>query len=317
VKEASMRIIFMASAGFACPSLERVLVDGKDDVVAVVTQPDRPKGRNLEWSACPVKSYLGSRAIPVLTPEKVNTPESLAALNQLKPDLLVVIAYGQLLRPALLSIPPRGCINVHGSLLPKYRGAAPIQWALARGERVTGVTTMHVNEQLDAGDMILKHEMLIDAGDTGGSLHDKLAAAGAELLSATLDLVRSGTASRLPQDEAQATFAPKLKKADGRIDWGWSAAILHNRVRAFNPWPTCFCEAPRDSGKFIKILETRVEAGGGKPGTVLDVTGEGPLVQAGDGAAIRLLKVQPEGRRSMSGAAFMRGHALTQGDQLG
>lgn len=312
-----MRIIFMGSAGFACPSLERVLADGRDEVVAVVTQPDRPKGRNLEPSACPVKHYLGERAIQVLTPENVNTPESLAALTQLQPDVLVVVAYGQLLKPALLAIPSRGCINVHGSLLPKYRGAAPIQWAVARGERVTGVTTMHVNERLDAGDMILKCEVPIEEGDTGGTLHDKLAAAGAELLSATLDLIRSGNAPRLPQDDALATHAPKLKKADGRIDWGWPAATIHNRVRAFNPWPGCYGESPREPGKFVKVLKTRVEPGWGKPGTVLEAAGEGPLIQAGDGLALRLLEVQPEGRRPMSGSAFLCGHVLIVGELLG
>lgn len=311
-----MRIIFMGSASFACPSLERLLADGLDEVIAVVTQPDRPKGRNLEWSACPVKHYLEERAIQVFTPEKVNTPESLAALNQLKPDLVVVVAYGQFLKPDLLSMPAIGCINVHGSLLPKYRGAAPIQWAVANGERVTGVTTMHVNERLDAGDMILKREVPIEAGDTGGILHDKLAAAGAELLSATLDLIRSGKAPRLPQDEAQATVAPKLKKADGRIDWGWAAATIHNRVRAFNPWPGCYCETPRAPGKFVKVLKTRVEPGYGKPGTVMNISGEGPLIQAGDGSALRLLEVQPEGRRPMSGSAFMCGRALIEGEIL-
>ncbi len=312
-----MRIIFMGSAGFACPSLERVLLDGRDEVVAVVTQPDRPKGRNLERSACPVKHYLGDRAIPVLTPEKVNTTESLALLSELKPDVLVVVAYGQLLKPALLAIPAKGCINVHGSLLPQYRGAAPIQWAVARGERVTGVTTMHVNERLDAGDMILKREVAIEEDDTGGTLHDKLASAGAEVLSATLDLIRAGNAPRWPQDEARATLAPKLKKIDGRIDWGWPAATIHNRVRAFNPWPSCFCEAPGEPGRFVKILKTRVEPGCGKPGMVIDVTGEGPLIQAGDGLALRLREVQPEGRRPMSGAAFLCGHALQIGDILG
>jgi methionyl-tRNA formyltransferase len=312
-----MRIIFMGSSGFACPSLDRILADGRDDVVAVVTQPDRPKGRNLELSACPVKNHLGARSIPVLTPGKVNVPESLAVLKDLSPDVLVVVAYGQLLKPALLSLPTVGCINVHGSLLPKYRGAAPIQWAVANGERVTGVTTMHVNERLDAGDMILKSEVTIAEDDTGGTLHDKLAAAGAALLSATLDLIRSGKAPRFPQDEAQATSAPKLKKTDGRIDWGFAAATIHNRVRAFNPWPACYCEMPGDSGKFLKVLRTRVEAGHAKPGMVIDVSGDGPLVQAGDEAAVRLLEVQPEGRRPMSGGAFLCGRPLMCGEILG
>lgn len=312
-----MRIVFMGSAEFACPSLETILADGRDSVVGVVTQPDRPKGRNLALAACPVRTYLGARAIPVLTPEKVNHPESLARLRELSPDLIVVVAYGQLLRAALLSIPPRGCINLHGSLLPKYRGAAPIQCAIAEGERVTGVTTMYMSEQLDAGDMILQSQVPIAEDDTGGSLHDKLAAVGARLLAETLNLLRAGTAPRRPQDESAATFAHKLRKTDGRIDWLRPAATLHNRVRAFNPWPACFCEAPAGSGRHLRILRTRVEPGGGTPGQVLETTGDGPLVQAGDRSALRLLEVQPEGRTIMSGAAFLRGHALTRGDVLG
>lgn len=311
-----MRIIFMGSAGFACPCLETLLALPHDEVVAVVTQPDRPKGRNLELSACPVKAYLGARAIPVLSPEKVNTPESLAALQALRPDLLVVVAYGQLLKPALLAIPPLGCINVHGSLLPKYRGAAPIQWSVANGDAISGVTTMYVNERMDAGDMILKREVPIGPGDTGGSYHDKLAPAGAGLLAETLEMIRIGCVPRTPQDEAAATMAPKLKKSDGKVDWSLPAATIHNRVRGFNPWPGSFCVLPADGGKVLKVLATRVEGGKGMaPGTVLETVGEGLLVQTGD-QAIRLLEVQPEGRKPMDGAAFLRGYPLAPGEMI-
>ena len=312
-----MRIIFMGSADFACASLDRLLADGQADVVAVVTQPDRPRGRNLELAACPVKERVRERAIPVLTPSNVNTPESLVALRELKSDLMVVVAYGQLLKPDLLSIPAMGCINVHGSLLPKYRGAAPIQWAVANGEPATGVTTMYVNERMDAGDIILRRETPIAADETGGSLHDRLAQIGADLLEETVELIRAGTAPRLGQNEAEATLAPKLKKSDGRIDWVLPAATIHNRVRAFNPWPGCFCEALRESGHFVKVLKTRVEAGRGSPGQVIDVSGDGPLVQAGDRGAVRLLELQAEGRKAMSGAAFIRGRAWKMGDVLG
>jgi methionyl-tRNA formyltransferase len=312
-----MRILFMGSAGFACPALESLLADDRNNVVAVVTQPDRPKGRNLALSACPVKHYLGARAIPVLTPERINRPESLDRIRALGADLIIVVAYGQLLKPDLLAIPPKGCINLHGSLLPQYRGAAPIQWALANGEPVTGVTTMHMNERLDAGDMILRCEVPIRPDDTGGSLHDRLAKAGASLLAATVNLLRTGEAPRVRQDESLATFAPKLKKSDGRITWSLPAMAIHDRVRAFNPWPTCFCEIPSGSGRFIKVLKTRVETGTAAPGTLIDTSGDGPLVQAGDGTSVRLLEVQPEGRTAMSGAAFMRGHPLTCGDVLG
>lgn len=305
-----MRIIFMGSAGFACPCLETLLASGKDEVVAVITQPDRPKGRNLALSPCPVKEYLGSRQIPVLHPEKVNTPESLSQIQALSPDLIVVVAYGQLLKPALLAIPPLGCINVHGSLLPKYRGAAPIQWAVANGDPVSGVTTMYMNAGMDTGDMILKREVPIETGDTGGSFHDKLARVGAGLLGETVELIRLGRAPRQPQDEAQATIAPKLKKTDGKMDWTMPAIVIHNRVRGFNPWPGSYCVMPGETGKQLKVLRTRVEPSAparGEPGALLEAAGEGPLIQTAD-QAIRLLEVQPEGRKPMSGADYLRGY---------
>lgn len=312
-----MRLVFLGSSGFACPCLERILDDGVDELVGVITQPDRPKGRNLALAACPAKAFLAGRRIPVMTPERVNAPESLAAIAALAPELLVVVAYGQLLKRPLLEIAPRGCINVHGSLLPKYRGAAPIQWALACGEAVTGVTTMHVNERLDAGDMILKQEVAIEPADTGGSLHDKLALAGAQTLARTLDLIRSGQAPRTPQDDAAATLAPKLKKTDGALDWALPAPVLHNRVRAFNPWPCCYCRCPGAGDGLLRVLASRVEPGGGaEPGVVLAGGDEGLLVQAGGGQALRLLEVQPEGRKPMSGGAFLRGRAVPPGTKL-
>lgn len=312
-----MRIVFMGSSAFACPCLERLLANSADQVVGIVTQPDRPKGRRLELAPCPVKERLGDRGIPVFTPEKVNAPDSLAALSALRPDVIVVVAYGQILKPALLALPPLGCINVHGSLLPKYRGAAPIQWAVALGERVSGVTTMFLNERMDAGDMILKREVPIAADDTGGTFHDKCAGVGAEALAETMALLRTGRAPRLPQDEAAATLAPKLKKTDGRLDWTLSAEALRNRVRAFNPWPGCQCELPAGSGRWVKVLTARVEsAGAAAPGTILESSGEAPLVQAGAGA-LRLLDVQPEGKKPMPGAAFLRGYPLRAGDRAG
>ena len=312
-----MRIIFMGSSSFACPCLERLLANPADEVVGIVTQPDRPKGRRLELAPCPVKERLGNRGIPVFTPEKVNAPDSLAALGALRPEAIVVVAYGQILKPALLALPPLGCINVHGSLLPKFRGAAPIQWAVALGERVSGVTTMFLNERMDAGDMILKREVLIAADDTGGTFHDKLAAVGAEALAETLALLRTGRALRVLQDEAAATVAPKLKKTDGRLDWTLPAESLRNRIRAFNPWPGCQCELPAGSSRWVKVLAARVEpAGTAAAGTLLAGSGEGPLVQTGAGA-LRLLEVQPEGKKSMPGAAFLRGYPLKDGDRAG
>lgn len=306
-----MRIVFMGTAGFACHCLEQLLQSKADEVVAVVTQPDRPKGRNLEVAGCPVKRFVGERGIPVLSPESINTPENLDVLRGLMPDLMVVVAYGQLLKPALLAIPRLGCINVHGSLLPKYRGAAPIQWAIANGETVTGVTTMYINERMDAGDIILQRVVAVGAEDTGGTLHEVLARVGAELLGETVERLREGNAPRERQEESEATYAPKLSKADARMDWTMPAMTLHNRVRAFTPWPGCFCELVGGAARMrIKILKTRIEVSEGKPGTVMGVGEEGVLVQAGDGFALRLVEVQPEGRKVMSGAAFARGRSI-------
>ena len=315
-----MRIIFMGSAELACPCLDRLLANPADQVVGVVTQPDRPKGRSLQMTPCAVRAHVAARGIPILTPDNVNAPDSVAALQALAPDLIVVVAYGQFLKADILNLPSRGpahhsplgeggCINVHASLLPKYRGAAPIQWAVANGETETGMTTMFVNTRMDAGDIIDQLAEPIRPEDTAGSLHDRLAQCGADLLARTLETLRQGSIRRQPQDETKVTFAPRIKKADGRIDWRLPAALIHNRVRGFNPWPGCFCELV--PAGVVRVLKTRVETGRSEVvGTVLDAAGEGPLIQAGQDA-LRLLELQPEGRKIMSGAAFLRGHPLT------
>jgi len=315
-----MRIIFMGSAELACPCLDRLLANPADQVVGVVTQPDRPKGRSLQVAPCAVRAHVATRGIPVLTPENVNAPDSVTALRALAPDVIVVVAYGQFLKADILNLPllgpaPRsslsegGCINVHASLLPKYRGAAPIQWAVANGETETGVTTMFVNARMDAGDIIDQLAEPIRPEDTAGSLHDRLAQCGANLLARTIEALRQSSIRRRPQNEAEATFAPRIKKADGRMDWRLPATLLHNRVRGFNPWPGCFCELSPVG--VVRVLKSRVEAGRNETvGTVLEAAGEGPLIQAGQDA-LRLLELQPEGRKIMSGAAFLRGHPLT------
>ena len=304
-----MRIIFMGSAELACPCLDRLLANPADQVVGVVTQPDRPKGRSLQVAPCAVRAHVAARGIPILTPENVNTPDSVAALRALAPDLIVVVAYGQFLKSVILNLPLYGCINVHASLLPKYRGAAPIQWAVANGETKTGVTTMFVNARMDAGDIIDQLAEPIRPEDTAGSLHDRLAQCGADLLARTIAALRQGSIRRQPQNEAKATFAPRIKKTDGRMDWRLPALQIHNRVRGFNPWPGCFCELPTVG--VVRVLKSRVEPGrGAAVGAVLEAAGEGPLIQAGQDA-LRLLEVQPEGRKVMSGAAFLRGHPLT------
>ncbi len=306
-----MRIVFMGSAALACPSLERLLTSALN-VVGVVTQPDRPKGRDLRPAACPVRAHIGQREIPILTPINVNSPESIAQLRSWRPDLIVVVAYGQILKPALLAIPARGCLNVHASLLPRYRGAAPIQWAIARGETQTGVTTMFMDAGLDTGDIIAQRMEPISAEDTAATLHTRLACLGAELLMSTLEAVRRGQVPRRPQDPAAASYAPKLRKVDGRLDWQLAAVDLANRVRGFNPWPGCYFER---GGSAIKVLRARVEPGEGRPGEVLAARGAGPLIQTGT-QALRLLELQPAGRAAMSGAAFLCGHRFSEGEQL-
>lgn len=303
-----MRIIFMGSAELACPCLDRLLANPSDQVVGVVTQPDRPKGRALQVAPCAVRVHVAVRDIPVFTPENVNTPDSVAALQALVPDLIIVVAYGQFLKADILNLPSQGCMNVHASLLPKYRGAAPIQWAVANGETKTGLTTMFVNARMDAGDIIDQIEEPIRPEDTAGSLHDRLAQCGADLLARTIEALRQGSIWHRPQNEAEATFAPRIKKADGRIDWRLPATQIHNRVRGFNPWPGCFCElAPVG---VVRVLKSRVEVGRSEAvGAVLEAAGEGPLMQTGQDA-LRLLEVQPEGRKVMSGAAFLRGHPI-------
>jgi methionyl-tRNA formyltransferase len=326
-----MRIVFMGSAELSCPSLE-TLLDAGHEIAAVVTQPDRPRGRNLKLAPSPVKVLAESRGIAVLTPEKINLSESGDALRSLAPDLIVVVAYGQILRSEILRIPQLGCLNMHTSLLPKYRGAAPIQWAIANGERTTGVTAMFMNERMDAGDIICQSEFIIADDDTGGSLHDKLALGAAELLGQTIEKMRSGMVPRRPQAEADATLAPKLTKKDGKINWTLPSDKIYNRVRAFNPWPCCYCEVcaiPRQGvagglpadvtgtpGSILRVLKSRAEKVEGKPGEIVDVSGEGPLVACGHGG-VRLIQVQPEGRKVMSGAEYLRGHGLKAGDFMG
>lgn len=308
-----MRIIFMGSAQFACPSLVSLLAAKRYEVVGAVTQPERPSGRRLQVAKCPVHSLLATGAVPVLTPANVNAPESIAALRALHPDLVVVVAYGQLLGTAVLEMAPLGCVNLHASLLPKYRGAAPIQWAIASGDTVTGVTTMFLNLKMDEGDIIARDVEQIDENDTSATLAARLAERGARLLLDTVELIRRGTAPRLPQDNALATYAPRLRKEDGRLDWAKNAAELANRVRAFQPWPGCYCVCGKTT---LAVLKARAESGSGAPpGTVIESGGDGPLVQAADGA-LRLLEVKPSGGKAMSGAAFIRGHSLGPGAAL-
>ncbi|MBN1669809.1 MAG: methionyl-tRNA formyltransferase [Kiritimatiellae bacterium] len=310
-----MRILFMGTAEFGRPCLDVIRAEPADELVGVVTQPPRPKGRRRQPAPSPIHAHVEPSAAPVLTPEKVNAAASVQAIRDLAPDLIVVVAYGQILRPAILEIPARECVNVHGSLLPKYRGAAPIQWAVAQGERQTGVTTLYMDAGMDSGDIILQGTLAIDPDETAGALHDRLAELGARLLRETLAAIRDGSVKRRPQNPDEATFAPILKKADARIDWAMPAETLRNRIRGFNPWPGSICAVPSQGGRTLKILQAAVEPGAGPPGTVQDLGADGPLIQTGDGR-LRLTLVQPEGKKPMAGAAFMRGHPMAVGDVL-
>ena len=312
-----MRIIFMGAGALACPALRNLLEQKRDEVVAVVTQPDRPGGRRLHLKACPVRSFMEAHSgIPVLVSENASTPDMVARLRELKPDLMIVADFGQFLKRVVLEIPPRGMINIHPSLLPKYRGAAPIQWAIANGDLETGVSILYVTERMDAGDLILQERAPIRDEATTATLEPLLAELGATLLMRALDDIRAGRVRAVPQDETKVVLAPKLSKEDGRVDWPMAASAIRNRVRAFQPWPGSFCEVPEGSGHLLKLIEVRIEKRAGEPGMVLECGGDGPLVACGE-HSLRLLEVQPEGKKPMAGAAFLCGHKLMPGSRLG
>jgi methionyl-tRNA formyltransferase len=311
-----MRIVFIGSGQLACPVLKALLDSPADSVVAVVTQPDRPSGRRLRLTPCPVKAFFAGCGLDILSPESVSAPAVVEKLAAFSPELIVVADFGQFLMQNILALPSKGAVNVHPSLLPKYRGAAPIQWAIANGDIETGVTVLHVTEKMDAGDILLQEVVSIHDEDTTPTLEPKLAEVGARLLLAALDLIRDGRAIRKPQDESRVTFAHKLTKEDGRIDWPQPAAVIRNRIRGFAPWPGCFCEVPDGSGHRLRVFAARIEARSGIPGTVLELHGEGPLVACGE-KALRLLQVQPEGKKAMTGAAYLCGHKMQVGGLLG
>ena len=313
----------MGTPRFAVPSLARLLEDGHD-VATVVTQPDKPRGRGRQVCPPPVKLLALERGLRILQPDNVNLEGPITELEALRPELVVVVAYGAILRKRLLSLPSSGCINLHASLLPRLRGVAPINWAIILGERVTGVTTMWMNEKVDAGETIFQREMPILPEETAGELTERMAAAGSELLSETLKEVARGTAPRLPQDVSLSSYAPRLKKEDGIIDWKKDTASLSNLIRGVTPWPgaqTTFKTEP------VKILKAAVEPGGHPPdssippGTVLDLregaSGEAGIVVATGTGTLRLVVLQPSGKRPMAAAEFARGRRLSRGDRFG
>ena len=309
-----MRIIFMGTPDFAVGTLE-ALVNAGHEVVLAVTQPDKPQGRKQILIAPPVKQTAEKLGIPVYQPKRVREPEALALLRSYEPELIVVAAFGQILPKELLDMPQYGCINVHASLLPKYRGAAPIQWAILNGDAVTGVTIMRMDVGLDTGDMIAKAEVAITPQDTGGSLFDRLAETGAKLCVETIPSIVDGTAVYTPQDEQAATKVGQISKKDGLIDFTRSAAAIECQIRGLNPWPSAYTSL---AGKTLKIWSAQVsdrqtEA---QPGTVVLVEKDCFGVQTGEGVLI-CTEVQLEGKKRMSAADFLRGNALTTGSRLG
>lgn len=304
-----MRILFMGTAELACPCLEAVARLREHQVVGVVTQPDRPKGRDLQPAPPPVKLVAQRLNLPILQPEKIREPATLDAICAARPDLIVIVAYGQILPKAVLDVPPRGCVNVHASLLPRWRGAAPIQSAILHGDRETGVTTMFINERMDAGDVVLQRAEPIRSDDTAATLHDRLAVLGATLLVETVALVAGGQPPRRPQDESEATYAKKLTKDNGHIDWGQSAVEIERRVRAFNPWPGAFTFLGDTVLKLWKVepLDRR-DLGPGELHDGCVGTGQGVL---------RLVELQPAAGKRMSFEAFQRGRHLRDREHLG
>ena len=307
------RVAFFGTPEFAVPTLQ-ALLDGPDCVVGVVCQPDQPAGRGQRLQAPPVKQLAEHRGVPVAQPVKVRTEALPALLRGWAPDLGVVAAYGRILPAAVLAVPPLGCINVHASLLPRYRGAAPIQWALLRGDATTGVTIMRMNEGMDEGDMLLQRALPIAPEATFGTLQPQLAALGAEALMEALAALRAGALRAVPQDHAAATYAPMIRKQDGAIDWTRPAEVIARQVRAFNPWPSAFT---RHGQRLLKIHRARAlaETHRAPPGMVL-ATGDAIRVATGAGA-LAVETLQLEGKRILPAREFARGGGLAVGDRLG
>ncbi len=299
-----MRIVFMGTPDFAEASLRALLEAGRE-IVGVFTQPDRPKGRGHQLLPPPVKTLALAHGLPVFQPAGMRDPGALEALRALAPDLIVVVAYGQILPKAVLALPEKGCINLHASLLPAYRGAGPIQWSVLNGEKKTGVTTMYMAEGLDTGDKILWEETPIGPDETAGELFDRLAVLGAALLVRTIDRIEAGTAPRIPQGEEGVSWAPMLDKSLSRVDFTWTAEAVHNRVRGLSPWPAA---VTRDGGQDLKIYRTRLADGKGEPGEVLD---DARLIVACGEGAVELLEVQRAGKKRVSGAEYLRGYHPT------
>ena len=306
-----LRTVFMGTPDFALQTLQG-LIDAGCKLVGVYTQPDRPKGRGKQLAVPPVKELAQKYDIPVYQPLKLRQSEAVAELEALAPDLIVVVAYGQILPKRVLEIPAHGCINVHASLLPKYRGAAPINKAIIDGETETGITTMYMDVGLDTGDMLVKKTLAIGPEETAGELHDRLASLGRETMEETLRRLCAGTLQREVQDDEQSTYASMMKKEDGRIDWNRSAQEIHNHVRGLDPWPGAYTTI---NGELLKLAETSPEAAEGLAGTVIAADKNGVCVACGSGS-LRIQQLQLAGRKRLAAADFLRGCPLEAGAMM-
>ena len=305
-----LKTIFMGTPDFAVPCLE--VLQAKTEVLAVITQPDRPKGRGHNLQASPVKQKALEYNLPVLQPEKIKTEEFIAELEKLQPDLIVVVAFGQILSQRILDIPPLGCVNVHASLLPRYRGAAPIHWSIINGEKETGVTTMLMDAGLDTGDMLLKNKVAITEEMTTEELHDQLMAMGGKLLAETIDGLANGTITPEKQDDSISNYAGMLNKETGHIDWNKSAVEIHNLIRGLNSWPVAWS---MKNGKNYKFWCTKVENSNSDkaPGTVVELRKNSFCLATGEGL-LEVLEIQPPSKKRMSAGDLLRGHGVAVGD---
>lgn len=309
-----MKVLFMGTPDFAAVTLEK-LIASKHELLGVVTQPDKQKGRGREVAFSPVKELAIQAGIPIYQPIKAKEPEFLELVKTISPEVIVVAAFGQILPKALLDIPTYGCINVHGSLLPKYRGAAPIQYSIIDGENETGITIMHMDVGIDTGDMILQEKLPIAADETGGSLFDKMAALGADLLLVALDQLEAGTAPRIAQDNDQATYVKILNKEMGKLDFHQPAVKLERLIRGLNPWPSAYTYL---DGKTLKLWQAGVETEVNKeavPGEIVEIRKDSLVVATGEGSLV-IRELQLEGKKRMSADAFLRGYPIAIGTIL-